>query len=181
MTKKLISANFEYGNKYKITLKGNKNVLNPYNKITEYSVIYSEYEAILFSKIFNNEVDAVLYYEKLVEDLKNKLGNKELFDNEDLFKGLPVSFIIQFDINSVDDFEEIKTTEDNLINIKGIEKVEATGCKEIIKIYETIGIKGLKEYDKIYTIMDEQGVDGVTTYLDEHPDTRELLKDFIHF
>ena len=72
MTKKLISANFEYGNKYKITLKGNKNVLDPYNKITEYSVIYSEYEAILFSKIFNNEVDAVLYYEKLVEDLKNK-------------------------------------------------------------------------------------------------------------
>ena len=119
--------------------------------------------------------------EDKVEDLKNKLGNKELFDNEDLFKGLPVSFIIQFDINSVDDFEEIKTTEDNLINIKGIEKVEATGCKEIIKIYETIGIKGLKEYDKIYTIMDEQGVDGVTTYLDEHPDTRELLKDFIHF
>lgn len=119
--------------------------------------------------------------EDKVEDLKNKLGNKELFDNEDLFKGLPVSFIIQFDINSVDDFEEIKTIEDNLINIKGIEKVEATGCKEIIKIYETIGIKGLKEYDKIYTIMDEQGVDGVTTYLDEHPDTRELLKDFIHF
>ena len=39
----------------------------------------------------------------------------------------------------------------------------------------------LKEYDKIYTIMDEQGVNGVTTYLDEHPNTRELLKDFIHF
>ena len=29
--------------------------------------------------------------------------------------------------------------------------------------------------------MDEQGVNGVTTYLDEHPQTRELLKDFIHF
>ena len=72
MTKKLISANFEYGNKYKIALKGNKNVLDPYNKITEYSVIYSEYEVIIFSKIFNNEVDAVLYYEKLVEDLKSK-------------------------------------------------------------------------------------------------------------
>ena len=72
MTKKLISASFEYGNKYKITLKGNKNVFDPYNKITEYNVAYSEYEAILFSKIFNNEVDAVLYYEKLVEDLKSK-------------------------------------------------------------------------------------------------------------
>lgn len=119
--------------------------------------------------------------EDKVEDLKNKFDNNELFDNEDLFKGIPVSFIIQFDINSADDFEEIKTIEDNLININGIDKVEADGCKEIIKIYETIGIKGLKEYDKIYTIMDEQGVNGVTTYLDEHPNTRELLKDFIHF
>ena len=119
--------------------------------------------------------------EDKVEDLKNKFDNNELFDNEDLFKGIPVSFIIQFDINSADDFEEIKTIEDNLININGIDKVEADGCKEIIKIYETTGIKGLKEYDKIYTIMDEQGVNGVTTYLDEHPNTRELLKDFIHF
>ena len=119
--------------------------------------------------------------EDKVEDLKNKFDNNELFDNEDLFKGIPVSFIIQFDINSADDFEEIKTIEDNLININGIDKVEADGGKEIIKIYETIGIKGLKEYDKIYTIMDEQGVNGVTTYLDEHPNTRELLKDFIHF
>ena len=119
--------------------------------------------------------------EDKVEDLKNKFDNNELFDNEDLFKGIPVSFIIQFDINSADDFEGIKTIEDNLININGIDKVEADGCKEIIKIYETIGIKGLKEYDKIYTIMDEQGVNGVTTYLDEHPNTRELLKDFIHF
>ena len=119
--------------------------------------------------------------EDKVEDLKNKFDNNELFDNEDLFKGIPVSFSIQFDINSADDFEEIKTIEDNLININGIDKVEADGCKEIIKIYETIGIKGLKEYDKIYTIMDEQGVNGVTTYLDEHPNTRELLKDFIHF
>ena len=119
--------------------------------------------------------------EDKVEDLKNKFDNNELFDNEDLFRGIPVSFIIQFDINSADDFEEIKTIEDNLININGIDKVEADGCKEIIKIYETTGIKGLKEYDKIYTIMDEQGVNGVTTYLDEHPNTRELLKDFIHF
>ena len=119
--------------------------------------------------------------EDKVEDLKNKFDNNELFDNEDLFREIPVSFIIQFDINSADDFEEIKTIEDNLININGIDKVEADGCKEIIKIYETTGIKGLKEYDKIYTIMDEQGVNGVTTYLDEHPNTRELLKDFIHF
>ena len=119
--------------------------------------------------------------EDKVEDLKNKFDNNELFDNEDLFKGIPVSFIIQFDINSADDFEEIKTIEDNLININGIDKVEADGCKEIIKIYETIGIKGLKEYDKIYTIMDEQGVNGVTTYLDEHPNTRELLKDLYTF
>ena len=29
--------------------------------------------------------------------------------------------------------------------------------------------------------MDEQGVNGVTTYLDEHQETRELLKDSIHF
>ena len=112
--------------------------------------------------------------EDKVEDLKNKFDNNELFDNEDLFREIPVSFIIQFDINSADDFEEIKTIEDNLININGIDKVEADGCKEIIKIYETTGIKGLKEYDKIYTIMDEQGVNGVTTYLDEHPNTREL-------
>lgn len=116
-----------------------------------------------------------------IENFKNKFDNKELFDDEELFEGIPTSFIIQFDINSVKDFEEIKTVEDNLMNINGIDKVEADGCKEIIKIYETTGIKGLKEYDKIYTIMDEQGVNGVTTYLDEHPETRELLKDFIHF
>ena len=116
-----------------------------------------------------------------IENFKNKFDNKELFDDEELFEGIPASFIIRFDINNVDDFEEIKTVEDNLMNINGIDKVEADGCKEIIKIYETIGIKGLKEYDKIYTIMDEQGVNGVTTYLDEHPNTRELLKDFIHF
>ena len=80
MTKKLISANFEYGNKYKITLKGNKNVLDPYNKITEYSVIYSEYEAILFSKIFNNEVDAVLYYEN-IRILRNEKNNTNRLNN----------------------------------------------------------------------------------------------------
>ena len=76
MAKKLINANFEYGNKYKITLKGNKNVFDPYNKITEYSVAYFECDVILSSKTFNNEEDAVLYYENLVEDLKNKTGLK---------------------------------------------------------------------------------------------------------
>lgn len=69
-----------------------------------------------------------------IENFKNKFDNKELFDDEELFEGIPASFIIRFDINNVDDFEEIKTVEDNLMNINGIDKVEADGCKEIIKI-----------------------------------------------
>lgn len=126
--------------------------------------------------------------EDKVEDFKDKFDSEELFDNEELeelLKGVPASFIIQFDIDSVDDFEELKTVEDDLIQINGIDKVEADGCKEIIEVYEATGIKGLREYDKIYTIMDEQGEDGIINgvpkYLDEHPETRELLKDFIHF
>ena len=71
--------------------------------------------------------------EDKVEDLKNKFDNNELFDNEDLFKGIPVSFIIQFDINSADDFEEIKTIEDNLININGIDKVRQMDVKKLLK------------------------------------------------
>ena len=119
--------------------------------------------------------------EDKAEEFKNNFDTGELFEGIEMNNIFPDSFIVQFDIDSVDNFENLKTVDDEIMSIDGIDKVEADGCKEIIEVYEETGIKGLREYEKIYTIMDEQGVNGVTTYLDEHPQTRELLKDFIHF
>lgn len=112
------------------------------------------------------------------EDMKNKLGENII--TNDLIEVLPNSFVITLDINSVEDFEKVKTLENNISELDEINQVNSS-CNEIIKVYEKTGIKGLREYDKIFTIMSEQGIDAVTTYLDEHKETRELLKDFIHF
>lgn len=112
------------------------------------------------------------------EDMKNKLGENII--TNDLIEVLPNSFVITLDINSVEDFEKVKTLENNISELDEIRQVDSS-CNEIIEVYEKTGIKGLQEYDKILTIMSEQGIDAVTTYLDEHKETRELLKDFIHF
>lgn len=112
------------------------------------------------------------------EDMKNKLGENII--TNDLIEVLPNSFVITLDINSVEDFEKVKTLENNISELDEIKQVDSS-CNEIIEVYEKTGIKGLREYDKILTIMSEQGIDAVTTYLDEHKETRELLKNFIHF
>ncbi len=117
--------------------------------------------------------------EDALNNLKNEMNSNILDDfSSDIF---PNSFIITFDINSVEDFEKIKTLEDNIASIDGVRDVEASGCNEIIEVYEKTGIKGMREYNKIMTIMHEQGIDGVNNYLEEHKETRALLKDFIHF
>lgn len=126
------------------------------------------------------EVTKITKEDKL-EEFKNKFVDSDFSVDEGLFSDIPTSFIIKFDINSVNDFDGIEIIENNLMNINGIEKVESDGCNEIIKVYKTTGIKGLREYDKIYSVIDEQGIEGVTKYLDEHPEIRELLKDYIHF
>ena len=112
------------------------------------------------------------------EDMKNKLGENII--TNDLIEVLPNSFVITLDINSIEDFEKVKTLENNISELDEIKQVDSS-CNEIIEVYEKTEIKGLREYDKILTIMSEQGIDAVTTYLDEHKETRELLKDFIHF
>ena len=117
--------------------------------------------------------------EDALNNLKNEMNSNVLDDfSSDIF---PNSFIITFDINSVEDFEKIKTLEDNIASIDGVRDVDASGCNEIIEVYEKTGIKGMREYNKIMTIMHEQGIDGVNNYLEEHKETRALLKDFIHF
>ena len=117
--------------------------------------------------------------EDALNNLKNEMNSNVLDDfSSDIF---PNSFIITFDINSVEDFEKIKTLEDNIASIDGVRDIAASGCNEIIEVYEKTGIKGMREYNKIMTIMHEQGIDGVNNYLEEHKETRALLKDFIHF
>ncbi len=119
--------------------------------------------------------------EDALEDMKNKLGENlidETFSSNNIF---PNSFIIILDVNDIEDLEKVKNLENDIRNIEGIDDVKSSGFNELIKVYEKTGIKGMREYDKILTIMDEQGVNGITTYLDEHEETRRLLKDFIHF
>lgn len=119
--------------------------------------------------------------EDTLEDVKNKItGNliDELFSDNNIF---PNSFIITLDVNDIEDLEKAKNLENDIRNIEGISNVNSSGFKELIEVYEKAGIKGMIEYDKILTIMDEQGINGVNTYLDEHEETRKILKDFIHF
>ncbi len=113
------------------------------------------------------------------EMMQNRLGT-DVMDgvNSDIF---PNSFKITLDINSVEDFEKIKALEYNIESIDGIDRVEVAGCNEIIEVYKKTGIKGMREYNTIFTIMSEKGLDEVESYLEEHEETRELLKDFIHF
>ena len=112
------------------------------------------------------------------EDMKNELGESIIRD--ELSEMFLNSFIITIDINSIDDFEKIKSLENNIRQIDGINQVDSN-CNELIEVYEKTGIKGMREYDKILTIMNEQGRDEVINYLDQHQKVRELLKDFIHF
>ena len=115
------------------------------------------------------------------EDMKNKFGENlinETFSSNNIF---PNSFIITLDVNDIEDLEKVKNLENDIRNIEGIDDVKSSGFNELIKVYEKTGIKGIREYDKILKIMHEQGVNGITTYLDEHEETRKLLKDFIHF
>ena len=117
--------------------------------------------------------------EDALNNLKNEMNSNILDDfSSDIF---PNSFIVTFDINSVEDFEKIKALEDNIASIDGVRDVAESGCNEIIEVYEKTGIKGMREYNKIMTIMHDQGIDGVNNYLEEHKETRALLKDFIHF
>lgn len=119
--------------------------------------------------------------EDTLEDVKNKIAGNlidELYSDNNIF---PNSFIITLDVNDIEDLEKAKNLENDIRNIEGISNVNSSGFKELIEVYEKAGIKGMIEYDKILTIMDEQGINGVNTYLDEHEETRKILKDFIHF
>lgn len=119
--------------------------------------------------------------EDALEDVKNKIAGNligELFSDNNIF---PNSFIITLDVNDIDDLEKAKNLENDIRNIEGISNVNSSGFKELMEVYEKAGIKGMREYDKILTIMDEQGINGVNTYLDKHEETRKILKDFIHF
>lgn len=97
------------------------------------------------------------------EMMQNRLGTDVMNGvNSDMF---PNSFIITLDINSVGDFEKIKALEYNIESIDGIDRVEVAGYNEIIEVYKKTGIKGMREYNTILTIMSEKGLDEVEVYL----------------
>ena len=116
-----------------------------------------------------------------LQNLKDKFSSNVSNTINNLGNILPNSFIIKLEINDIEDFKKVKILVNNLGQIDGIDNVTSSGCNEIIEVYEKTGIKGLREYDKVLTIMNEQGINAINDYLKKHKETRELLKEFIHF
>jgi cell division protein FtsX len=111
---------------------------------------------------------------------------KEMISTEieglsEILSAIPDSLLLEFELNSIDDLEKIENTKKAIQKIDGVDELKSSGFDTIVEVYNKLGIKALREYDKVLTISTEQGPRAAVNYLDEHNEVRKLLKGYIHF
>ena len=115
--------------------------------------------------------------EQVLEEMKKTLGADG--DLLDIYEGenniFPSEFIIKIEINDLEDIEKVENIEEELLNIKGIKKINSN-YKSMIYIYEDYGIAGLRQYLEIMDIIAEKDFEKLEEYLEQNEEAEELLR-----
>ena len=115
--------------------------------------------------------------EQVLEEMKKTLGADG--DLLDIYEGdnniFPSEFIIKIEINDLEDIEKVEDIEEELLNIKGIKKINSN-YKSMIYIYEDYGIAGLRQYLEIMDIIAEKDFEKLEEYLEQNEEAEELLR-----